>query len=214
MPAHRHRRRSQGIRQAYFEVLADRPEQCATFQTAMTNSSRSRRVDRRGLRFRGNQAARRCRRRPWRLLAAILRRLSGHARRAVRPAGDRRRVPNEQFAGCEAGSPSRPGSFFERVPDGCDAYIMKHIIHDWSDEHCRTILALMRDKLPSAWPRAHLRHGGDRTTRAHARQAARHRDAGDDGGRQGAHRRRSSPRCSPRPASGSAASCRPSARSA
>ena len=41
------------------------------------------------------------------------------------------------------------GSFFERVPDGCDAYIMKHIIHDWSDEHCRTILKRMRDKLPT-----------------------------------------------------------------
>ena len=30
----------------------------------------------------------------------------------------------------------------------CDAYIMKHIIHDWSDEHCRTILTLVRDTLP------------------------------------------------------------------
>jgi hypothetical protein len=26
---------------------------------------------------------------------------------------------------------------------------MKHIIHDWDDEHCRTILKLMRDKLPT-----------------------------------------------------------------
>ena len=34
------------------------------------------------------------------------------------------------------------------MPDGCDAYLMKHIIHDWSDEHCRTILGLMRKKLP------------------------------------------------------------------
>jgi len=25
---------------------------------------------------------------------------------------------------------------------------MKHIIHDWSDAHCRTILDLMRAKLP------------------------------------------------------------------
>ena len=41
------------------------------------------------------------------------------------------------------------GSFFERVPDGCDAYIMKHIIHDWDDEQCRTTLKLMRDKLPT-----------------------------------------------------------------
>ena len=26
---------------------------------------------------------------------------------------------------------------------------MKHIIHDWGDEHCRTVLGLMRDALPS-----------------------------------------------------------------
>lgn len=32
------------------------------------------------------------------------------------------------------------GSFFEGVPAGADCYTMKHIIHDWSDEHCRTLL--------------------------------------------------------------------------
>lgn len=32
------------------------------------------------------------------------------------------------------------GSFFDAVPDGADAYIMRHIIHDWDDEKCRTIL--------------------------------------------------------------------------
>ena len=57
-------------------------------------------------------------------------------------------VPKEQFAGCEGRIAVEAGSFFERVPDGCDAYLMKHIIHDWSDEHCRTILTLMREKLP------------------------------------------------------------------
>jgi len=39
------------------------------------------------------------------------------------------------------------GSFFERVPEGCDAYIMKHIIHDWDNESCRQILSLMREQL-------------------------------------------------------------------
>jgi len=58
-------------------------------------------------------------------------------------------VPKDQFAGCEERITIEGGSFFERVPDGCDAYIMKHIIHDWSDEHCRTILKLMRDRLPA-----------------------------------------------------------------
>jgi len=32
------------------------------------------------------------------------------------------------------------GSFFERVPDGGDAYMLSHIIHDWTEEQCLTIL--------------------------------------------------------------------------
>ncbi len=32
------------------------------------------------------------------------------------------------------------GDFFTNVPAGGDAYIMKHIIHDWDDEQCITIL--------------------------------------------------------------------------
>ena len=32
------------------------------------------------------------------------------------------------------------GDFFQSVPAGGDAYILKHIIHDWSDEECLTIL--------------------------------------------------------------------------
>jgi hypothetical protein len=33
-----------------------------------------------------------------------------------------------------------PGNFFETVPDGADAYLMKHIIHDWSNDECIKIL--------------------------------------------------------------------------
>jgi hypothetical protein len=32
------------------------------------------------------------------------------------------------------------GDFFGGVPGGADCYVMKHIIHDWSDQHCRTLL--------------------------------------------------------------------------
>jgi ubiquinone/menaquinone biosynthesis C-methylase UbiE len=32
------------------------------------------------------------------------------------------------------------GSFFERVPEGADAYFMRHIIHDWDEDKCLTIL--------------------------------------------------------------------------
>ena len=33
-----------------------------------------------------------------------------------------------------------PGSFFDAVPKGCDAYVMKNILHDWDDERCIAIL--------------------------------------------------------------------------
>jgi len=36
------------------------------------------------------------------------------------------------------------GNFFESVPAGADAYIMKYILHDWSDAQCRTILSNCR----------------------------------------------------------------------
>jgi len=36
------------------------------------------------------------------------------------------------------------GSFFEAVPSNADAYIMKHIIHDWDDEHATKILSNCR----------------------------------------------------------------------
>jgi len=32
------------------------------------------------------------------------------------------------------------GTFFEKVPAGGDAYILSHIIHDWNEEQCLTIL--------------------------------------------------------------------------
>ena len=36
------------------------------------------------------------------------------------------------------------GSFFERVPDGSDIYLLKSIIHDWDDEHSIKILTTCR----------------------------------------------------------------------
>lgn len=36
------------------------------------------------------------------------------------------------------------GSFFERVPAGGDAYLLSHIIHDWSEAQCLTILGHCR----------------------------------------------------------------------
>jgi len=39
------------------------------------------------------------------------------------------------------------GNFFDSVPTGGDAYIMKHIIHDWDDDKCRIILGHIRQAL-------------------------------------------------------------------
>ena len=32
------------------------------------------------------------------------------------------------------------GSFFESVPSGADAYVLKSVIHNWNDERARVIL--------------------------------------------------------------------------
>jgi O-methyltransferase domain len=139
------------VTQAYgkhaFDFLAERPDQAATFHRAMSSFSV---IDSKAILeaydFSGIRRLADVGGGHGTLLAAILQRypemegvlydlpevveganLTGY--------GDRVRVES--------------GSFFERVPSGCDAYLMKHIIHDWSDEHCRTILSLMRQQLPA-----------------------------------------------------------------
>jgi hypothetical protein len=37
-----------------------------------------------------------------------------------------------------------PGNFFESVPEGGDAYVLSHIIHDWTEAQCHTILGNCR----------------------------------------------------------------------
>jgi hypothetical protein len=39
------------------------------------------------------------------------------------------------------------GDFFKSVPEGGDAYIMKHIIHDWDDDQAATILTNIRSAM-------------------------------------------------------------------
>jgi hypothetical protein len=39
------------------------------------------------------------------------------------------------------------GDFFQAVPAGGDAYLLKHIIHDWNDEQCITILQNCRQAM-------------------------------------------------------------------
>ncbi len=41
------------------------------------------------------------------------------------------------------------GSFFESVPKGGDAYILSHIIHDWNEDQCLTILGNVKRAMKS-----------------------------------------------------------------
>ena len=41
------------------------------------------------------------------------------------------------------------GSFFETVPAGADAYLFRHILHDWTDEQCLQILSHCRKVIPT-----------------------------------------------------------------
>ena len=42
------------------------------------------------------------------------------------------------------GSTIEAGSFFDTVPAGGDCYVLSHVIHDWSEEQCLTILGHCR----------------------------------------------------------------------
>lgn len=44
----------------------------------------------------------------------------------------------------------KSGSFFDGVPSGGDAYLFSHIIHDWSEAQCLTILGHCRSALAPA----------------------------------------------------------------
>jgi hypothetical protein len=56
------------------------------------------------------------------------------------PAVAQRAKANLQSAGLAERCQVIGGSFFESVPSGADAYLMRHIIHDWDDAKATTIL--------------------------------------------------------------------------
>ena len=142
-----------GVSAAYgkpvWEVLAERPSQCETFQNAMTASSaRVAQAIVEAYDFSGIERIADVGGGHGLLLASILKTNPGMQGVLFDRPEVIASVPKDQFAACGDRVALEAGSFFERVPDGCDAYLMKHIIHDWSDAHCRTILDLMRAKLP------------------------------------------------------------------
>ena len=55
--------------------------------------------------------------------------------------------PRIAAAGLQDRMDTTTGDFFKAVPAGGDAYIMKHIIHDWDDERASLILKHIRQAL-------------------------------------------------------------------
>ena len=41
------------------------------------------------------------------------------------------------------------GSFFDAVPEGADAYLLKAVLHDWEDDDALRILARCRAAIPA-----------------------------------------------------------------
>src|SRR5262249_304414 len=56
-------------------------------------------------------------------------------------------APVIEAAGVKDRVTTQSGDFFKAVPSGGDAYIMKHIIHDWDDERAAMILRTIRREL-------------------------------------------------------------------
>jgi hypothetical protein len=57
---------------------------------------------------------------------------------------DRARERGYLSGDLESRTTMEPCNFFEHVPPGCRAYLMKSVIHDWDDEQARIILANCR----------------------------------------------------------------------
>ena len=55
--------------------------------------------------------------------------------------------PRIEQAGLDGRITTMTGDFFKAVPKGGDAYIMKHIIHDWDDDRAATILENIRQAM-------------------------------------------------------------------
>jgi len=41
------------------------------------------------------------------------------------------------------------GSFFDSLPEGCDGYLLKTVLHDWDDATCTKILSNVRRVIPA-----------------------------------------------------------------
>jgi hypothetical protein len=84
------------------------------------------------------------------LLAAILKAHQGMRGVLADQPHVLERAQQRGFLGGElkARSAMQPCDFFREVPSGCRAYVMKHVIHDWDDQHAHDILVNCRRAIP------------------------------------------------------------------
>jgi hypothetical protein len=85
------------------------------------------------------------------LLAAILKAHSGLTGTLADLPHVLERATERGFLGGDLKSRSAmlPCDFLREVPSGSRAYVMKHVIHDWDDEHAHTILVNCRHAVPA-----------------------------------------------------------------
>jgi hypothetical protein len=144
-----------GVTKAYgknaFEWLVSRPEEADTFNRAMTNvSAIAGEAMATAYDFSGISKIADIGGGHGMLLASILKRHPGMSGVVYDlPEVVAGAKANKHFEGLGERVAVEPGNFFDRVPAGCDAYMLKHILHDWSDDHCRRILGLIREQLPA-----------------------------------------------------------------
>ena len=60
------------------------------------------------------------------------------------PAGLAQARANLEAAGLAERCRLESGDFFESVPAGADAYLLKQVLHDWDDKRARAILCAVR----------------------------------------------------------------------
>ena len=136
-----------------FEYLAARPDKAREFGESMTSISATEnpaiaeaydfRLLRKLVDVGGGHGS---------LLAAILRRnpsLHGVVYDRAEVIANARKDVHANEKGIAERVELVAGNFFESVPVGADAYVLKYILHDWSDEQSRTILANCRNSMTS-----------------------------------------------------------------
>lgn len=129
-----------------FEHLSKNPEKAAVFDRAMTNIS-AMEIDSitAAYDFSGFKTIVDIGGGHGKLLSAILK-TAPHARGLLfdLPHVIEGAKTNLMAEGLTARIETQSGNFFQTTPSGADAYIMKHILHDWSDTECLGILQSIR----------------------------------------------------------------------